>query len=152
MGLNKLFTKFASKVLDFDSTELPEQQFAMIYDVLAKPMPLIKGKEAQELLTCIKKKHLVNSITIRKLDKGLVFSSSGNGQKESASGQELLGFINRAFSETDFITLRSKKEWVMLMPFKESLFIVKANSSLSTVELKAIAKEIEKILAKKRLN
>ena len=151
MGLNHIFTKFASKILAVDSTELPEQQFAMIQDVLAKPMLQIHGKEAKELLTCLKRKHLVNSITVRKLDKGIVFSSSGNGQQESTDAVELLGFVKKNFNETDFVTLRSKKDWIMLMPFGENLYVVKANSSLSTIELRALAKEIETILKRKKL-
>ena len=146
------FTRFAAKILDFDHTALPEQQFAMIQDMLASKSFEIKGREAQDLLNCLKRKHLVNSITVRRLNEGLVISSSGNGNTESQNGTDLMNFAAKNFSGTDLVTMRSDKEWIMLMPWQNSLYIVKANSSISGIELKALAKEIESILRRKRLS
>lgn len=145
-----LFTRFAAKVLGFDDTALPEQQFAMIQDVLANSKVKVQGKEAKQLLLCLKRKHLVNSIT--RMREGLVFSSSGNGEAESKSGKEILNFVNENFDKTDVITMRTEREWVMLMPMQGSLYVVRANSTLSTVELKALASEIEAVLKKSRLS
>jgi hypothetical protein len=147
-----IFTRFAAKILDFDHTALPEQQFAMIQDMLASRSFEIKGREARELLSCLKRKHLVNSITVRRLNDEVVLSSSGNGSTESQHGTDLMNFAAKSFAGTDLVTTRSEKEWVMLMPWQNSLYIVKANSSLSGIELKALAKEIESILGKKRLS
>ena len=146
-----IFTKFAAKVLAFDQTALPEQQFAMIQDMLANEKILVKGKEAKELLSCLKRKHLVNSITVRRLKDGLVFSSSGNGQTESKNASDIVNFVNKNFAIADIVTMRTEKEWIMLFPFQENLYVVKANSSISMVELKAIAKEIEVTLKKRFL-
>ncbi len=151
-SLSYFFTKFAAKVLDFDHTALPEQQFAMIQDVLANETIQIKGSEAKELLSCLKKKHLVNSITVRRIKNGTVFSSSGNGQAESKNASDLMGFATKNFATADIVTMRTEKDWVMLMPFKESIYIIKANSCLSTIELKAIAREIEFELKKRRIS
>ncbi len=147
-----LFTRFAAKILDFDHTALPEQQFAMIQDTLASKTFEIKGKEAQELLNCLKRKHIVNSITVRRLNEGIVLSSSGNGNAESQNGTDLMNFAAKSFSGTDLITMRSDREWIMLLPWQDSLYIVKANSTLSGIELKALAREIESILRRKRLS
>jgi len=151
-GLSYFFTKFAAKVLDFDHTALPEQQFAMIQDVLANESIQIKGTEAKELLSCLKRKHLVNSITVRRLKNDVVFSSSGNGQVESKSALNLMSFASKNFATADIVTLRTEKNWVMLMPFEGSIYIVKANSCLSTVELRAIAREIELELKKRNIS
>ena len=151
-SLSYIFTKFAAKILDFDNTVIPEEQFAMIQDMLASHRVQVKGKEAKELLKCLKRKHLVNSITMRSLKNGLVFSSSGNGTSESEAGTDILRFVNSNFDKTDFVTLRTDKEWIMLLPLQEKLYIVKANSALSTVELRALAKEIEASLKKSRLS
>lgn len=147
-----LFTRFAARILDFDRTALPEQQFAMIQDMLANRSFEIKGREAKELLNCLKRKHLVTSIAVRKLNEGTVFSSSGNGVDESREGAALLDFASKSFNGTDLITMRSDKEWVMVMPWHNSLYIVKANSSLSGIELKALAREIEAVLRRKRIS
>ena len=151
-SLSYFFTKFAAKVLDFDHTALPEQQFAMIQDVLANETIQIKGTKAKELLSCLKRKHLVNSITVRRIKNGAVFSSSGNGQAESKSASDLMRFATKNFATADIITMRTEKDWVMLMPFEESIYIVKANSCLSTIELKAIAREIEFELKKRHIS
>lgn len=146
--LSNLITRFAARILDVDNTAIPEEQFAMIQDMLANNRFEVKGKEVKELLGCLKKKHLVNSITVRKAKEGLVYSSSGNGSSESRQGEDLLKYINSNFDKTDFITMRTNKEWVMLFPTQQNVYIVKANSALSTVELRALAKEIEKLLKK----
>lgn len=151
-GLSYFFTKFAAKVLDFDHTALPEQQFAMIQDVLANESIQVKGTEAKELLSCLKRKHLVNSITVRRLKNDVVFSSSGNGQAESKSALNLMSFASKNFATADIVTVRTEKDWVMLMPFEGSIYVVKANSCLSTVELRAIAREIELELKKRRIS
>ena len=151
-GLSYFFTKFAAKVLDFDHTALPEQQFAMIQDVLANESIQIKGTEAKELLSCLKRKHLVNSITVRRIKNGTVFSSSGNGQAESKNASDLMGVATKNFATADIVTMRTEKDWIMLMPFEESIYIVKANSCLSTIELRAIAREIEFELKKRNIS
>ncbi len=150
--LSYFFTKFAAKVLDFDHTALPEQQFAMIQDVLANETIQIKGSGAKELLSCLKRKHLVNSITVRRLKSGAVFSSSGNGQFESNNASSLMSFASKNFATADIVTMRTEKDWVMLMPFEGSIYVVKANSCLSTVELRAIAREIELELKKRSIS
>jgi hypothetical protein len=143
------FTRFAAKVLDFDHTSLPEQQFAMIQDVLANEMVEVKGKDLQELLSCLKRKHIVNSITVRRVNDGIVFSSNGNGQAESMNASQIVAFVNKTFSSADIVTMRTEKEWVMLMPFNGSIFVVKANSALSGIELRALARETNALLKKR---
>ncbi len=151
-SLSYFFTKFAAKVLDFDHTALPEQQFALIQDVLANESVQIRGTEPKELLSCLKRKHLVNSITVTRLKNDVVFSSSGNGQAESKNASNLMNFATKNFATADLVTMRTEKDWVMLMPFGKSIYIVKANSCLSTVELKAIAREIEFELKKRHIS
>lgn len=151
LGLGSFFTRFAAKVLDFDHTSLPEQQFAMIQDMIANEIVQVKGNDTQELLSCLKRKHLVNSITVRRLKDGIVFSSSGNGQAESKNASQIVDFVNKTFSSTDIVTMRTEKEWVMLLPLNGSIFVVKANSALSWIELRALAREIEALLKKGRL-
>jgi len=151
-GLGYFFARFASKVLAFDHTSLPEQQFAIIHDMIANQTVPVKGKEASELLGCLKRKHLVNSITVRRMKAGLVFSSSGNGMQESQNALDIMEFVKRSFSSTDVVTMRAGREWVMLMPIQGSFYLVKANSALSTLELRALAREIESVLKKKAVS
>lgn len=144
-------SRFAAKILAFDDTELPEQQFALIQDMLAGQSNEIKGRDAVELLASLKKKHLVNSITVRRIKDNLIFSSSGNGFDEGENASDIMNFVNRVFDGTDFFSMRTKKDWVMLFPYENNLYLIKANSSVSPVELKAIAKEIEKTLKRKKI-
>jgi len=150
MSSTNLLSLFAAKVLGFDKTELPKQQFAMIQDVLANYKVPVRGNEAKELLGCLKRKHLVNSISLRQPKKGLVFSSSGNGSTEVKSGESILDYVNKNFVKTDVLTMRTEKEWVMLLPSSIGTFVVKANSSLSPIELRVLAKDVEKTLKKKK--
>lgn len=150
MGSANFLSLFAAKVLGFDKTEVPKQQFALIQDVLANYHVPVRGKEAKELLSCLKRKHLVNSITLRQPKKGLVFSSSGNGSTESRSGESILDFVNKNFAKTDVLAMRTEKEWVMLLPSSAGIFVVKANSPLSPIELRVLAKDVEKTLKNKK--
>jgi len=151
-SLGHIFTVFAAKVLDFDHTALPEQQFALIQDLLAGRRVRVQGKEAKDLLACLKKKHLVNSITVRNLKSNLVFSSTGNGMQESKFGESIVNFVNKSFAPAGMVTLKTDKEWVMFLPQGDSLYIVKANSSLSTIELRALSREIDKSLKRRHLS
>ncbi|MCX6799272.1 MAG: hypothetical protein NTW59_04225 [Candidatus Diapherotrites archaeon] len=148
MGLYYILARLAAKVLDFDDTVVPRQQLIVLNDVLAKRHPPIVGKEAREILQCIKKKHLVNSVTVGKSENGVVFSSEGDGHAEVRSAVALVKHINSNIGKADVVALRGEREWLSLLSLDSSLYIVRANSSLSTIELRALAKEVEGALKK----
>ncbi len=146
--LSYFVTRFAAKVIAVDDTVVPEQQLQVLRDMLKGQKIELHGRDAKKLLACLRRKHLVNSITVVKHNSNLVFSSEGNGAKEAESATELFKFVDRHFSRPDSIAFKQNSEWNMLFQLNGKLFIVKANSSLSTVELKVIAEDIEKALGR----
>ena len=147
--ISYVLSRFAAKMLAIDNTAVPRDQMKALSEMLARHSVALEGEEANDLLACLKRKHLLNSITVRKMDNGLVFSSEGNGNAESKRAADVIDYIGRNLSRADVAVLRLDREWMMLMPHGKNLYIVRANSGLSTVELRALAREIELVLGKR---
>jgi hypothetical protein len=51
--------------------------------------------------------------------------------------------------KSETVLIKNNNDWSMLFAFGGKIYVIKAPASLSTIELKAISKEIEKFLEKK---
>lgn len=148
-GLSNILMRFAAKVIAVDDTVVPEQQLKVLQDMLKGQKIEIKGKDARVLLHNLKRKHLVNSITVVKNNSNLVFSSEGNGAREAENVSALFRFLDGSFAKPDTVALKQEKYWNMLFNSNGKLFIVKSNSQLSRIELRVIAEDIEKALGRR---
>ena len=147
--LSYLFVKFAAKIIAVDDTVVPYEQLSLLHDMLKVQEIELDGKDAKKMLSALAQKHLVNDITVVKSNSRLVFSSTGNGVKEAENAVSLVKFLNGNSGKPDAISVKRDHQWSVLMPANGKLFIVKSNSHLSTVELKAITKDIEGALGER---
>jgi hypothetical protein len=92
---------------------------------------------------------LVDSITVSKGGE-LIASSEGNGIGDSFASAALLEFITKQISKPETVLMKMLDAWYMIFPFNQNIYIVKAGSNLSTIELRALAKEIEGFLKKEK--
>ncbi|MDP2973662.1 MAG: hypothetical protein Q8N60_01290 [Candidatus Diapherotrites archaeon] len=146
--LSYLVTRFAAKIIAVDDTAVPREQLRLLYDLLQSEKIELKGKDAKKLLECLKRKHAVNSITVVRLNNRLVCSSEGNGAMDAERAVDLFKFISGDSTKPDAVAVKRNSQWHMLFPSNGKLLIIKANNSLSTLELRVIAKDIEKVLQK----
>lgn len=146
--LSSLFRGFASRVLAIDNTALPKDQIRVLREILSGHDFELRAQNIFELLIALKRKHLVDSIIVTKRDGSVIASTEHNGFKEAITGTALFNYVSSELSRTENILIKSGGEWFIVFPFNEKIFVVKASSSLSTIELKALAKELEVLLKK----
>ena len=147
MAFGGLFRTVASRILDIDDTSVPYEQLEILNDFLSKHQFNVSGKDSSRLLNVLKKKHMVDSITVVNHDGGLVVSSEGNGVSEGQLAKTLLSYVDSEFSTPESLLIKGANNWFMVFPFNEKTFVVKAPSSLSNVELRALAKEVESVVS-----
>jgi len=146
--LSYFITRFAAKIIAVDDTAVPYTQLKLLHDMLRAQTFELDGKDAKKLLQSLKRKHLLNSITVLKTNSTLVFSSEGNGAKEAENAASLFKFVDGRFSKPETVAVKRGRDWLLLTQSNGKLFIVKANSSLSSTELRAIARDIECAMGK----
>jgi len=139
----------ASKVLAFDDTALPIDQINTLNDLMSKHrLAFTETKDLGEILSFMKKKHLIDSVTITREDGSMVVSSEGNGFHEAITGAAMLNYVKSELPESKSILVKGKQGWLMIIPHEKKIYIVKASSNLEHLELKALAKEIESHIKK----
>ncbi|HLD58643.1 MAG TPA: hypothetical protein VI977_03315 [archaeon] len=147
---SRAFGRVASIILDIDDTQQPKEQIAALNDFLARNRFDIETTDLVEFLGLLKKKHLVDSITISRAGE-VVASSSNNGIGDSFASAALLEFVAKQISKPETILLKMANHWFMVFPFGQNIYIVKASTNLSTIELRAVAREIEEFLKKEKI-
>lgn len=146
--VSRLFTQMAAKIIAVDDTVVPAEQLQAVREMLKSRQFSLEGKDARKLLQGVKGKHLVNSITVVKANSSLVFSSEGNGIREAENAADFFQYAGNRISKTEAIAVKRSRDWVMMLSSQGKIFVVKANSSISTIEMRAIAKDIEKAMGK----
>ncbi len=141
---------FARKILALDETSIPVEQFNAIEEIFSRFKFDLKTKNSRELLKLLKKKHLVDSIAVALNNGSTLISSNGNNLKEVITGTALMNYIKSEIPKSETVLVKSKKDWFMLVPFKGKVFIVRAASNLSVVELKALVEELNSFLESKQ--
>ena len=152
MGIGNFLSRFAARVLDVDDTVVPKEQIDTLRDFLSRHQFDLSSRKIEKLLNTLKQKHLVDSITVIKQDGDLVISSEGNGVGDAATGAHLLKQISTQVEKPESIMIKLGNQWLMLLPFEDKIYMIKASASLSNIELKALAKEVEHFLNKRSQN
>ncbi|MFH1255726.1 MAG: hypothetical protein V1494_00395 [Candidatus Diapherotrites archaeon] len=137
--------RFAEKVLDIDDTQVPEQQVKILFDTLARKSFETNAKELGKLVKQLQKKHLVDSICIASRNGSLIVSSNGSGLNEALTGSALFNYILSEIPSSEAIFIK-EKDWYMLLPFREKIYIIRAGENLTRTELNVMAKEVEQFL------
>jgi len=138
-----IFHSIAEKLLGIDNTAIPKQQLKAINEILSRFKFDTNTKDKKKLMEVLKKKHLVDSILVAQRNGSIVMDSNGNSIKEAICGTALFNYIQSEMPKSETVLIKGEKDWFMLFPQRENVFIVRAPSSMSCIELKALAKEIE---------
>jgi GTPase Era involved in 16S rRNA processing len=133
---------FAGAILDLDDTALPQEQFDLISTYPQKFSFNTSVKELEELLKVLRKKHLVDSITIVEKDGSITASSNSSSFSEGIRASALFSYINSEMPQSSAVMIKCGS-WYMLYPYNNRIYIIQAHSHLTTIEMKVIAKEIE---------
>jgi hypothetical protein len=146
--LSGAFRGFASKVLAMDTTATPRDQMVILREMLSNYRFDLDSKDLLDTLESLKKKHLVDSIIVTQKDGSIVATSEKNGLKTAITGTALFNYVNSELTKTESILIKSDGAWFMVFPFKENVFVVKASAHLNTIELRALAVELDGLLKK----
>jgi len=144
--IKKFVRKFASKVLD-NETARPNSQIEFLKDFLSKHK-YVFSEDFEENLSILKRKHLVDSFLVTNFDGSVVVSSEGNGHNEGMVGTAMLSYIKSEMPGSEAVLIKKENGWFMLFPLEKKVFIVKAGSELSSIELKALAIELSGMMGK----
>ena len=135
---------FAGKVLD-DDTHRPTSQIEFLKDFLSKHN-YVYSQDFEENLVILKRKHLVDSFLVTNMDGSIVVSSEGNGHSEGIIGTAMLSYIKSELPDSESVLIKREGHWFMLFPSNKKVFIVKAGSELSNIELRALAMELDGLM------
>lgn len=142
--LKNLFKGFAGKVLE-DGTSKPNAQIEFLKDFLSKHK-YVYSQDFEENLIILKRKHLVDSFLVTNLDGSIVVSSEGDGHTEGIVGTAMLSYIKSEMPDSESVLIKRNGHWIMLFPLNKKVFIVKAGSELSNIELRALAFELDGLM------
>lgn len=146
--VSTVFRNLARKVLDIDDTEVPKEQFELLSEFLTQAHYSLNTSSIQELMESMKRKHLVDSICISNKSGSLLISTEENEFNDALIGTAMMNYIKSELPKSETVLVKADDQWFILFPYNDKIYIIKAASDLTQVELKALAKEIEYYLAK----
>ena len=146
------FKKVAYKVLDLDDTVKPIEHLELFEDYLDKFHFDTETNNINEFLDVLKKKHLVDDIVISTMDGSSIASTNGDSVSRAVTGAALYSYIQAELPKSDSILVKSNNHWNIFFSHNSKLYILKASSDLSIIEMRALAKEIDSFIAKGNFN
>jgi len=145
--VSSVMKTIAYKVLDLGDEKLNEQ-YNLLKEASRSNKYDLEVKELKELITVLKTKHAVENIIVSYNNGSLLASSNGPDLKEAVTGTALLSYINSEIPKSEAVFIQKSKGWYMLYPHGKKVYIVHAANNLHSVELRAIAQDLEKFLKK----
>ena len=137
--------RLAAKVLALDDTALPAEQVRFIGQLFSRREQETRTKDLNKMLKAMKKKHIVDGIIVSKLDGSLLGSTTGNGSHDALIGTALFNYVRSELPNSKVILIK-QDGWHMLFHYADRIYIVKADNHLAGVELRALAREVEKFI------
>ncbi len=134
------------RVLDVDDNHVPQEQMKLLNNFLSQHKFELNTSSIQDLVQSMKKKHLVDSICICSPNGSIVISTDENDFSEAIIGSAMFNYIKTELPESETILIKDKENWFMVFPYNGKVYIVRAASDLTRIELQALAKEIESFL------
>jgi len=147
-GVRRLLRQFAQKVLDIDDTTQPTAHIKFFEDYLSRHHFDTDTVDVKEFLGTLKRKHLVDEIVVSSLNGSAIASTNGNAVSQAVTGAALFNYIRSEIPKSETIMIRANGtgNWHMIFQLNKKLYLIKASSDLSTLELKALAREIDNFL------
>lgn len=144
--VKRLMRSVTKRVLDVDDNHTPQEQMKLLNNFLSRHKLELNTTSIQELVQSMKKKHLVDSICICSPNGSIVISTDENDFSEAIIGSAMFNYIKTELPESETILVKDKENWFMIFPYNGKIYIVRAASDLTRVELHVLAKEIESFL------
>ena len=145
MIFKKLLEKFAAIVLDLDETAVPAEQVSYLKDHASHLDFDIVPDDTKEFLELMKKKHAVDYICISKTNGNVIASSNGSSSNFSITATAMFNYIQSELPKSQVIFIK-EKTWFIIMEHQKKVYIVKAASNLSPIEMKILADDFEKFM------
>ena len=150
----RMLKRFAEKVLDIDDTAQPTAHIRFFEDYLGKFHFDTNTEDVKEFLGTLKRKHLVDEIVVSSLNGSAIASTNGSAVSQAVTGAALFNYVRSEIPKSETIIIRANGtgNWHMIFQMNKKLFMVRASSDLSTLELKALAREIDSFLLHHQAN
>jgi hypothetical protein len=138
--ITKLLTKVSTKIFDDGDTT----DGSNISEILRYKQIDLCSKDLDEYLSKLRKKHLVNDIIVTDVD-GIVIGTTSNNLKDGFRSAAMYNYINSETKNLSIILIEADG-WQIIFKFEKKVYFVRANDSLSRIEVQAIIKDIENYL------
>lgn len=135
-----MLTKFSNKILNIDDLKTPKE----LESLLEYKSINLCSKNIDEFLHKLKQKHLVNHIIITDLE-GIVIASTEKDLREGFKSAAMYNYINTEIKNLSIILIESNG-WNIIFKNVDKVYFIKANDSLSRIEVLAIVNDLENYL------
>ncbi len=141
--VSNLFSRFFKKK-EVDNSK-SNYQVEFLRDFLSKHN-YIFSKDFGKNLEILKRKHLVDSFVVTNFDGSVIVSSDSSEHNDGMIGTAMLSYIKSELPQTETVLIKKEDGWFMLFNLNKKVFIVRAGSELSNLELRALAFELSALL------
>jgi len=138
--LSKFITRMSTKMLNIEDLNTPKELEPLLE---YRPVNLC-SKNLDDFLLKLRHKHLVNHIIVTDLE-GIVIGSTEKDLREGFKSAAMYNYINTEIKELSIILIESKG-WNIIFKYSDNVYFIKANDSLSRIEVMAIVKDLESYL------
>lgn len=139
-AINGLLTKLSNKILDLEDEEQPKE----LQSLLEFRAINLSSKNLDDFLFKLRQKHLVNHIIVTDLS-GIVIGSTNKDLKEGFKSAAMYNYINSEVDDLSIILIESKG-WQIIFKYNQKVYFIKANDSLTRIEVQALVTDLENYL------
>lgn len=127
------------------SSDFNNSQVEFLKDFLSKHNYIFSNDFGKNL-EILKKKHLVDSFVVTNFDGSVILSSDIDEQHDGIIGTAMLSYIQSELPQTQTVLIKKEEGWFMLFNLDKKVFIVRAGSELSNIELRSLAFDLSSLL------
>ncbi|MCD6230159.1 MAG: hypothetical protein J7K00_05185 [Candidatus Diapherotrites archaeon] len=148
MGLINSIVSFSYRVLKLeDQQEMDSERDLLLKEFISLKTRYFEPKAMQQLPDYVRKKHLINSLTFTKRDGTVIMSTEEDAFKGAMVGSSLFKYLLSELPDSRYLMVK-RENWHIVYAKKEYLIVIEANDVLASIEIEAIAKDIEKHINK----
>ncbi len=138
--ITRLLTRLSNRVLNLEDTS----DTAGLSSLLEYKKINLNSKNLDDFLLKLRQKHLVNHIVVTDVT-GIVIGSTEKDLKEGFKSAAMYNYINSEFNNLSIILIESKG-WQIIFKLNDKVYFIKANDSLSRIEVQALVNDLENYL------